>query len=77
MPRSRTWSGESRNPGKSWNSLEPLPAPLLTESEVRRRRLELCEEMLQLVLADGGLAARPRQTLVRIHASLGTVRRQL
>jgi hypothetical protein len=77
MPRTRTWSAESRNPGKSWESLEPLPAPLLTPGEVRRKRLELAQEMLTLLLGDDGIGTRPRQALLRISTSLGTVRRLL
>jgi hypothetical protein len=46
MPRTRPWSAESRNPGKSWDTLEPLPAPALSPGEVRRKRIELAEEML-------------------------------
>ena len=77
MPRSRTWSAESRNPGKSWGELSPTYAPLLTEHEIRQRRLELCQEMLELVLNDGALASRPRQTLKRVLVSVESVRRQL
>jgi hypothetical protein len=54
-----------------WDQLEPLPMPLLTPVEIRRKRIELCEEMLTLLLGDGELGARPRQTLQRIYASLG------
>jgi hypothetical protein len=71
------WSAESRNPGKNWGRLQPLPAPLLTQREVWQRRLDLAEEMITLLLGESALTARPRQTLERIHASLGTVRRQL
>lgn len=73
----RKWGVERLNMSKSSDNLEPLPAPLLTASEVRRRRLELAEEMVQLVLAGDELAARPRQVLQKVFASLGTVRRQL
>jgi hypothetical protein len=73
----RKWSAESLNMSKSWDSLEPLPAPALSPDEIRRKRIELAEEMLGLLLGDGGLAARPRQTLQKIYANLGSVRRQL
>jgi hypothetical protein len=33
--------------------------------------------MLTLLLGDTELASKPRQTLQKIHVSLGTVRRQL
>jgi hypothetical protein len=77
MPRTRTWSAESRNPGKSWGELTPIYTPQLTDDEIRQRRLELAQEMVELMLADGALASRPRQALVRIHTSLGIIRRQL
>ena len=60
-----------------WDSLEPLPAPVLSQDEVRKKRLELAAEMLTLLLGDDGLGTRPRQTLQKIYASLGSVRRQL
>jgi hypothetical protein len=61
----------------NWDDLAPLPMPVLSPGEIRRKRLELMQEMLGLLLADGELAPRPRQTLQKIHVSLGTVRSQL
>jgi hypothetical protein len=75
MPRK--WSAESLNMSKSSDSLAPLPAPVLSPDEVRRKRLELAQEMLTLLLGDGELASRPRQALRKISTSLGTVRRLL
>jgi hypothetical protein len=75
MPRK--WSVESLNMSKSSENLEPLHAPVLSPGEVRRKRLELAQEMLTLLLGDGELRARPRQTLQKIYASLGSVRHQL
>jgi len=73
----RKWSAESLNMSKSLADLEPLSAPLLTPEQIRVKRLELCEEMLGLLLDDDGLASRPRQALLRISTSLGSVRRLL
>jgi hypothetical protein len=77
MPRTRTWSAESRNPGKSWGELEPVYAPVLTESEIRLRRLELAAEMLELVLSEDSLPTKPKRTLQGIYSSLRQFRRQL
>jgi hypothetical protein len=60
-----------------WEHLESLPMPVLTPGQIRRKRLELAQEMLTLLLGDTELATRPRQTLQKIYASLGNVRRQL
>ena len=77
MPRSRAWSAESRNPGKSWGDLEPLPAPALSPEEIRLKRAELAAEMIQLLLSDAALGKRPRAALQRISTSLGDIRRLL
>jgi hypothetical protein len=77
MPRSRKWGVESLNMNKSTDTSAPLHAPLLSPGEIRRKRIELCEEMLTLLMADAELTARPRQALQKIYASLGSVRRQL
>jgi hypothetical protein len=61
----------------NWDDLTPLPMPVLFPGEIRRKRFELMQEMLGLLLGDAELAARPRQTLLKISASLGSVRRQL
>jgi hypothetical protein len=60
-----------------WDSLEPLARPLLTSGEIRQKRAELAVEMIELLLADGELAGRPRRTLEQVFASLGSVRRLL
>lgn len=76
MPRSR-WSAESRNPGKSWDSLEALPAPVLTPEQIRVKRAELAAEMVELLLTDTALGKKPRAALQRISVSLGDIRRLL
>jgi hypothetical protein len=75
MPRK--WGVESRNPGKSWDSLQPVFAPVLSEGEIRLRRLELASEMVELVLGEDNLAARQRRTLESIHGRLRQFRSQL
>lgn len=79
MPRQYRHSRASIHNRESdgWEHLEPRFVAPLTPEQIREKRLELCEEMLSLVLGDGELGARPRQTLTRIYASLGSVRRQL
>jgi len=75
MPR--RWSAESVNAGKSWDSLEALPAPVLTPEQIRVKRAELAVEMVELLLGEEGLKAKPRRTLENIHTSLRRFRRQL
>jgi hypothetical protein len=75
MPRSRSWSGESRNPGKSWDNLEALPAPLLTPEQIRVKRAELAAEMVELMLGEESLKAKPQRTLEGIYSSLRQFRR--
>jgi hypothetical protein len=77
MPRSRTWSGESRNPGKSWGELEPLAAPSLSAEQIRAKRAELACEMVELLLGEANLRGKPRRTLEGIYSSLRQFRRQL
>jgi hypothetical protein len=77
MPRGHKWSVESLNMSKSSDSLEALPAPLLSPGEVRKKRLELAQEMLMLLMGDDALGKRPRAALQRISVSLGDIRRLL
>jgi hypothetical protein len=62
---------------EQWDQLTPLPMPVLTPGQIRQKRLELAQEMLGLLLGDDGLGTRPRQTLERVYATLGDIRRQL
>jgi hypothetical protein len=77
MPRSRKWGVESLNMSKSTDTSAPLHAPLLSPGEVRRKRIELAQEMVELVLGEENLKARPRRTLEGIYSSLRQFRRQL
>ena len=77
MPRGYRWGVESLNMSKSSDSLEPVYAPVLSPAEVRRKRLDLCEEMLSLLLGDGELGKRPRAVLERISGNLASVRQLL
>ena len=63
--------------GLDWERLEPLYTLPLSPDEIRVKRIELCEEMLTLLLDDAELARQPRQTLQRIYASLGAIRKVL
>jgi hypothetical protein len=75
MPRK--WGVEARNPGRSWDSLGPVFAPVLTEGEILVRRLELASEMVELVLGEDNLAAKQRRTLEGIYSRLRQFRGQI
>jgi hypothetical protein len=75
MPRK--WGVEARNPGKNWDSLGPVFAPVLSERDILVKRWELAQEMVQLILAEGNLSAKPRRTLEGISSRLRQFRRQL
>jgi hypothetical protein len=62
--------------GQNWDA-EPLYSLPLSPDQIREKRLELCQEMLGLLLDDTALAKRPRQALERISVSLGDIRRLL
>jgi hypothetical protein len=62
--------------GQNWDA-EPLYSAPLSPDQIRQKRVELCEEMLTLLLGDDGIESRPRQTLQRIYTSLGSIRGQL
>jgi len=57
-----------------WDRLEPRFVAPLSPDQIREKRLELCEEMLGLLLADTALAKRPRLALQKISVSLGDIR---
>jgi hypothetical protein len=73
----RKWSAESLNTSKSSDSLDPLPAPVLTPEQIRAKRAELACEMVELLLGEANLKAKPRRTLEGIASSLRLFRRQL
>jgi hypothetical protein len=73
----RKWSAESLNMSKATDSLEPLPTPLLTPEQIRVKRAELAAEMVELLLGEENLKAKPRRTLEGIYSSLRQFRRQL
>jgi hypothetical protein len=73
----RKWSAESLNMSKASDSLEPLPAPLLSPEQIRVKRAELACEMVELLLGESDLKARPRRTLEDVYSSLRKFRRQL
>jgi hypothetical protein len=79
MPRRYRQSRAAIHDRESANRdhLEPRFVAPLTPDQIREKRLELCEEMLSLLLGDVELAARSRQALQTIYTSLGNVRRQL
>ena len=77
MRRGSKWGVESLNMSKSSDSLAPVYAPVLTPEQVRQKRLELAQEMLMLLMADGELGKRPRAVLERISGSLADIRRLL
>jgi hypothetical protein len=76
MPRHSRAAIHDRQ-SEQWDHLEPIYMQPLTPRQVQEKRLELIVELVELVLRAGELARQPRQTLQRIYASLGTVRRQL
>jgi hypothetical protein len=65
-----------RRESASWDQ-EPLPAPLLTPEQIRVKRAELAAEMVELLLQEESLKARPRCTLEGIYSNLRQFRRQL
>jgi hypothetical protein len=73
----RKWGAESLNMSKSSDSLEALPTPVLTPDQVRRKRAELACEMVQLILGEATLKAKPRRVLEGVYNGLRQFRRQL
>jgi hypothetical protein len=76
MPKHHDTSRLNRR-GRHWEELESLPERLLTPSELRQRRAELASEMIALLLGDEELTRQPRQVLLKIYATLGTIKSQL
>jgi hypothetical protein len=71
------WQRSKLNQGQTWDELEPVEGRRLSPDEVRRKRLDLAGDMLDLIISDDAddLGLRARRELERLVQGILGVRR--